>query len=92
MGGSHTAIYSTCMKCNSNTVRNQLRKSQCFFQKRLFISDLASLLLSICSCSIASIDFFALQTIRNLANVFESLTGFMQRLNDLDLANVYITN
>lgn len=63
-------------------------KRQCFFLKRLFISDLVSLSLGVCFCSIASTDFFALQTIRNLANVFESLTGFMQRLNDLDLANV----
>jgi hypothetical protein len=50
------------------------------------------LLLAVCFWSTASIDFFALQTIRSLVNIFESLTEFMERLNDLDLANIYIPN
>lgn len=45
---------------------------------------------TLCFWSTASIDFFALQTIRNLVKVFESLAGFMERMNDFDLANVCI--
>lgn len=75
-------IYKYCMKPAKGIVSPSF-KNGCSYLTRFFV-------LSVCFWSIASIDFFALQTIRNLINVFESLTGFMERLNDLDLANVYM--